>query len=194
MLTITKLVLGMSLTFAAVAALGASGKPVQQQSQESYEAAIQNRSTAPSYVLITVIDDTTGSSRTGCITANFLEGAIHFEYDLPFDESGIKKAMAMLLANTKHEFHFSRRKATGNVSFNHSRADVDEVREKLSKYTNDELRQGFSPYGALHSLYQTGRHAAMRDAIACVLIERGLSPGMGDVTDQLWLAPSKEAK
>jgi hypothetical protein len=59
-------VLGVSHVLAAEPA-----RAQPHQSQESFGAAIRNDSTSPSYVLITVVDDTTGQARTGCTSHVF---------------------------------------------------------------------------------------------------------------------------
>jgi hypothetical protein len=189
LLSIVNMACALLLSLGATTAHGSNDGSLRKQSQESYAAAVMNTSTAPSYVLITVINDNTGKSRTGCTTANFLSGAIHIEYNLPYSDAGQEKAQAMLLANKRHVFHFSKRKALDNVGFNHTDADVAEVRAALSEITNDQLRAGDFLPTQLRSEYESSRHRAIRDAIACVLIERGLSPGMGDISDQIWIAP-----
>jgi len=50
-----------------------------RQSQAAFEAAIRDRSTSPYIVLITVVDDRTGQTGTGCSGANLLLGAIYIE-------------------------------------------------------------------------------------------------------------------
>lgn len=157
------------------------------QSQASFEAALRNTSTAPSYVLITVVDDRSGVERTGCTIANFLQGAIQLESGLDYD-----KVNRMILENKTHVFHFLKPKAIENVLFLYSQSDIQAVRKQLIPLSISQLRDGFSGSGKLHALYQDkpgNLHAAYRDAVACVLIERGLSPGAGDITDQLWVAP-----
>ena len=47
-------------------------------------------------------------------------------------------------------------------------------------------------HGKLHSIYMRlplKQGYAYRDAVACVLIERGLSPRMADITGQIRIAP-----
>jgi len=54
------------------------------------------------------------------------------------------------------------------------------------------VRDGFSYKGNLHAIYQwhpMKETVAYKDAIACVLIERGLSPRMADLTGRIMLAP-----
>jgi len=178
--------------FALVAASVVANPSGVVQSQTSFEAAVGNTSTAPSYVLITVVDDGSKTQRSTCTTANLLLGAIHREYGLEFDANGVASAKRIALANQSHVFHFSKAEALNNIPSYFTDDDLRSVRSKLAALTVEQLRAGFSTYGTLHSIYQDQsweRHRAHRDAAACVLIERGLSPGHGDVSDQLWIAP-----
>lgn len=161
------------------------------QSRASFEAAIRNHSTAPPYVLIIVIDERSKAVRSTCTTVNLLLGAIHREYGLDFDDVGSAKTEEIALSHLDHAFTFSRQEALANIPVWYSAADLAAIRAKLAPLTLDQLREGFSSHGKLHSLYQVKDwewHRAYRDATACVLIERGLSPGLGDRSDQLWLA------
>jgi hypothetical protein len=186
-----KIVVASLLFVSALAMLNAADVgPIQ--SQRSFEAAIRNHSTAPSYVMITVVDDATGEARTACTTANFLLGAIHREHDLGYDGDSLAMAERLALENTAHVFHFSKRSALENIPIQYSQQDIETVREKLAGLSAEQLRDGFSSYGYLHAIYRSKphkQHVAYRDATACVLIERGLSPGMGDIGDALWIAP-----
>ena len=182
-------IFGWLLALAGAAVAAGPSEPFQ--SQASFEAAIRNHSTAPPYVLITVVDDRSKTQRSTCTTSNLLMGAIHFEYGLGYDKKGEAEAERIVLANRTHVFHFSKPKALENIPFSFSEGDLKEIRSKLAGMSVEQLREGFSGTGELHSIYRVKpweRHQAYRDAAACVLIERGLSPGMGDISDQLWLA------
>jgi len=52
------------LPFVVAIAAVAVGRETPVQSQSSFEAAIKNRSTARSYVLITIVDDRAGSQHS----------------------------------------------------------------------------------------------------------------------------------
>jgi len=178
------------LTLVAVSAVANPSGVVQ--SQTSFEAAVENASTAPSYVSITVVDDGLKTQRSTCTTANLLLGAIHREYGIDYDAKGVAAAKRIALTNQSHVFHFSKAEALKNIPSYFTVDDLRSVRSKLASLTVEQLRDGFSTSGNLHSIYRGQsweRHRAYRDAAACVLIERGLSPGLGDVSDQLWLAP-----
>ena len=177
----------------AIVAASVSANPSEViQSQASFEAAIGNSSTAPSYVLITVVDDGAKTQRSTCTTANLLLGAIHREYGIEYNARGVVEAKRIALTNQSHIFHFSKAEALKNIPSYFSEDDLKSIRAKLATLADEQLRDGFSISGNLHAIYRVQsweRHRAYRDATACVLIERGLSPGHGDISDQLWLAP-----
>lgn len=163
----------------AVATSASATEPVQ--SAASYEAAIHNQTTAPSYVMVTIVDANTNVERITCITANLLMGALHKQNRLGYDAEGRLKATELALSNTAHRFTFSSDDALRNILIAFSPEDLEEVRARFAPLSTGELREGFGtkPWGALHSAFADRRY---RDAVACVLIERGLSPYMGDLS------------
>jgi hypothetical protein len=154
-----------------------------------FTSAIQNHSTAPNYVLITVIDGSSRSNRVVCTEAPFLLGAIHREHNLGYDKTSLQKVDSLALAQRSRTFKFSNPEAIKNVQPRYTEGILDEVRRALKHYTDDELRQGLRLEGTeLSKLYdeKPGRaYGAYRDAIAHVLLERGLLPRRGCVVGRL---------
>jgi hypothetical protein len=113
-----------------VFSIGITGKSVAGpiQSQSDFEIAVRDNSTSPYIVLLTVVDDRTGQSRTGCTEANFLLGAIILErlngYGKKNSENMVKnqRARQIALENTSHVFHFSKQAAIDNLPFNFQEA------------------------------------------------------------------------
>lgn len=159
------------------------------QSATSFEAAVSNISTSPSYVMVTIADANTGLERQICTTANFLAGAIHFEYGLGNDHAGVKRATELALSNTSHRFVFTKQAALDNVRIDFSPQDLDNVRTWLAPVSNQDLMAGAHPWTQRESPYYAHRY---RDAVACVLIERGLSPYQADLSGQVVVAGSKD--
>ena len=182
----------ISLVIIIASAAGAVSESLPKQSQESFEAAVRNHSTAPPYVLITVVDARTESARSICTTVNLLMGALHLEYGIGFDKAGVSKVEEIALSNKSHKFRFTKQKSIDNIPVYYTDSDLAEIRARLAQLSTEQIRAGFAE-GKLHSLYTSKKslksHNAYRDATACVLIERGLSPGKGCRTDRLWLAP-----
>lgn len=158
------------------------------QSATSFEAAVSNISTSPSYVMVTIADANTGLERQICTTANFLAGAIHFEYGLGNDHAGLKRATELALSNTSHRFVFTTQAALDNMRIDFSPQDLDNVRTWLAPVSNQDLMAGAHPWTQRESPYYAHRY---RDAVACVLIERGLSPYQADLSGQVVVAGSK---
>lgn len=162
------------------------------QSTASYEAAIRGSfetvTSAPAYVMVTIADANTGLERQTCTTANLLAGAIDLEYALAHDDAGRKQALALALSNTSHRFVFTKQAALNNVSIEFTPQDLEQVRTWLAPVSNQDLMAGAHPWTGRDTPY-SGR--GYRSAVACVLIERGLSPYMADMTGQVVIPGSK---
>lgn len=171
--------LGASPVLAAQPAPPAAEKP-PTQSADSFATALRDDSTSPFYVLITVVDDATGQSRTRCTTANLLLGAIHIEHGLAFNSEGSTNARSMALANTSHVFHFSKPEALANIPMNYSPHDMEEARRLIQPLNDQQLHERFSARGDLQAW-----DTATKSARACALVERGLSVRMEDRSGQL---------
>jgi hypothetical protein len=162
------------------------------QSAASYEAAIRGSfetvTSAPAYVMVTIADANTGLERQTCTTANLLAGAIDLEYELTHDDAGRKQALALALSNTSHRFVFTKQAALNNVSIEFTPQDLEHIRTWLAPVSNQDLMAGAQPWTSRDTPY-AGR--GYRSAVACVLIERGLSPYMADLTGQVVVQGSK---
>ena len=138
------------------------------------------------FVLVTVVDARTESAQTICTDANFLVGAIHLEYVLGYDEAGQMKAFEIALSNQTHEFHFSKQETLNNIPIRYSASDLAAARAVFASLSTTELKAEFS------SLFERTlliSRRIPREAIACALIERGLSPQMADRTGQVFVEP-----
>ena len=154
--------------------------------------AIANESTAPSYVLITIVNDNTESRQTICTLATFFEGAIHSQYHLPYTMAGLQKGRQIALANKDRVYHFSELRALKNLRVRYTPQGLAQMRQQLSEYSTAEIVAGMSSsQGILHHLYDKQKSfalfAASRDALAYILLERGLQVGQGDLTGGLYL-------
>lgn len=169
-----------------------SDSPVTVQPRESYEAAIRNYSTSPSYVMISIAGGETEPAKLVCTTANFLLGAIHREYGLGSEAADVSKAMEIALANSDHIFRFRQLTALANIPVRYSDDDLAAARKFLAPIPTDELRVKFLSLLRESRLPTNGYN---RDAIACALIERGLSPRLSDISGQVYIAREQnEAK
>ena len=176
------------LVLACSACSAGAATHASRQSDASFAAAIKNQSTAPSYVLITEIDGNTGESRQTCVTANLLMGAIQRENELGHDAEDRMTALHIALTTPDHIFKFTKRTALENIPHDYSDEQLAQVRDALKPLTERQLLDAQAREVALGKLGPMA-HDSRRDATACVLIERGLSPGMGDISDQIWVRP-----
>ena len=147
-----------------------------------YRRALENESTAPSYVLVSLRDDVAGSERLVCVPAPFLLGAIHFEYHFGFDAAGSRQALALALKQPDRLFSFTDPRARANVQPRYSPEVLSQTRERLSTVSDAQLREE-----ARKQAFD-GFNAADRDAVAHVLLERGILVGIADRTGRIYLA------
>jgi hypothetical protein len=151
-----------------------------------YAQALKNGSTAPNYVLITVVDNRTGKATLACTEAPFLLGAIHREREIAYDEKGCQRVMSLALARRNRTFKFSSPEAVRNVQPRYTRQQLEEMRELVKACSDDELRKGLTSRNTelRRRLFETradDSYLAYRDAVAHLLLERGLLPRRGCV-------------
>jgi hypothetical protein len=151
------------------------------QTRASYEEAVRNRSTSPSYVLIVLAGDSEESTRPLCTTSNFLIGAI-------VRETGIdhRQAEQVALANREHVFRFTRQEALDNLPRRYSDLDLANAVALLAPYSVSELQHAFS---SLIEPPLLPPNKVKREALACALLERGLSPRATDISRRIYVEP-----
>jgi hypothetical protein len=147
---------------------------------DMYRLALENESTAPSYVLIQLQDGATSPPRTVCIQAPFLLGAIHFEHKIPFDESGQTKSLSLALSRPGRVFTFSTLKALANVKSHYTDNQLNKTRAQLSSMTDAQLRTAVKEQSEDFA-------GESRDVVAHVLLERGIQIGVADISGRLYL-------
>ena len=103
---------------AAIGGLGCKSQPTDYiQPQKQFEAAVDDDSTNDSFVLVTIVNGTSGVAKSGCIEASFLLGAIHAENGLDFDAHGMEQARQTALESQSHRFTFKKAAALSNVNY-----------------------------------------------------------------------------
>ena len=160
-------------------------RPAVVQSRESFVAAIRNHSTSPSYVMISIVAAYKEQPKPVCTTANLLLGAIHREFGLGYGPDDLSKAEEIALASPNHTFVFRQPAALANIPIRYSDNDLASARKLLALLPTDELRAKFS---SLYSEFRLPTSGYNRDAIACALMERGLSPRLSDRSAQVYIA------
>jgi hypothetical protein len=174
----------MKFVLAGILACQASLAMAAEQSRASWEDAFRVISSSPSYVMITVVDARTGQARRVCTTANFLLGAISREFDLGHYTAGSAKDVEIARQSLDHVFRFQRQAALDNIPSRYTEAELQAARDFLAPLSLEELIDKFS---SLYANRRMDTRGYARDAIACVLIERGLSPKMADISGQVYV-------
>ncbi len=101
------------LLFTQSTASAADARPDVVQSQHDYEAALSVISSSPYFVLITVVDDTGGITRSGCVEGPNLIDAIMVEHDF----KSFRDAAAFAIAAPGHTFRFRSGEALRRLGF-----------------------------------------------------------------------------
>ena len=153
--------------------------------------AAKNASTAPSYVLITAINAKTGERLLTTVTSTGLHQSLVVENR--FDKRDFKKISMLIDEHPDLTFQFD-----NQVAFEWLRPEylewINEARKALTGLSDEQIYAGFRNHGELHKLYNTESSQAdnsfyeRQQAIAHVLLERGLYPGRGDYVPSLYLS------
>ena len=180
----------LSCALLACASIASAAPAPPRQSDASWAAAFGNRSTSPSYAMFTVIDGNTGVARVTCTEANFLLGALIAENEWPGDNEAQLTALHIALTDTGRVFTFNRRKALDNLPRYFTDDELARVRAASKSLSTQQVldaisRDGAGPLDGIFKGQGWGRYSAERDAVACVLMERGESPAIADMTGQL---------
>jgi hypothetical protein len=155
------------------------------QTTENFSKALSDASSSPYYVRI-FLEDPNGGIQLTCVLGGDLNLAIRREYGLSASLDGIRKATEIAMANDKRIFLFSNPSAAQAVPLRFSRDDLTAVRSKLTAFSDGELRERFGKV-SLGALNKDFRNSLDRDAAACILIERGMSPRVADISNILYI-------
>ena len=143
-------------------------------------------SMSPLYVLITICDSKLGHDRIVAVTANFLSGAIDVEYHLRSDTAGWREEFEIAMRQPSRRFCFRSREARARVEVDYTPETLAEVRRRLAHLSGAQLRAELSRQGWVGSVrwWHTPKY---QDAVAHVLLERGILVGEADYTHALYL-------
>lgn len=162
-------------------ALAPAAPAEPQQSRDSYTAAVREQSTSPAWVLITLAGDGGQAPGPLCTYGAFLVGAIMRETGM-----GLAQARQLALDNQDHVFHFTKQAALDNLPRRYSEFDLANARALLAPLSAGELHYAFS---SLIERPLLAPNKIPRPAIACALLERGLSPRSADISGQIYVEP-----
>jgi len=132
--------------------------------------------------LVTVVDDRTGKSRKVCTAINFLKGAIEIERHMDGDKPDWERVDHEIIANTARIYHFSNPKALDNIVSRYSDDLLATIRQRCASDTDAELCARLRDDKRRQELIEPGENPdAVTDAIAHVLLERGLFARQADI-------------
>ncbi len=170
--------------FCLLAAAPARAQDVHAvQDQAHYEQAVRDASTAPYFVLVTIVDDGAKKSWTGCTLPRFVESAIDAEHGSANDDEAIARGRQAMLDAKDHVFHFANPKALASVAMDaYAPGDLDRARAYLHAHgTAFLLSSDWEKIDAANKLNRT--------ALACAVIEKGLAARMSDGTGEVFAEP-----
>jgi len=148
--------------------------------------AAKNYSTAPSYVLVTVVNTTSQERFVSAVTARNLQYALALEHELGNaltrqDPSAYQAIDKLIDEHPDLVFEFSFEPAIERLRPQYTEAMLKEARRDLANLDDKAILAGFAPDGNLHSLERKVGQAI----VAHVLLERGFSVGRGDYIPSL---------
>jgi hypothetical protein len=132
----------------------------------NYKKAVKNESTFQYFLVVHVTDLNTGTTREICTKGNFLDGAIHQEYGLGYDENSIRKAERIALNNRTRTFQFKNAEAIRNLGLDRysmddlkdfeQRTSIDQLAKKINKTWKKTLLDDKEMLLYAHSLFNRG--------------------------------------
>lgn len=140
------------------------------------------------YVLIRLDNSqANGQAEEVCVPDAGLIGAIHIQHDLDYDRAGRERALQIALASKKRTFSFTNPKAFDMVKSRYTRSQLASIRGELAKFSDSQLvSQLQAAQSRVHDLYSHPAGTSYRDAVAHVLLERGILVNEDDRSGRLY--------
>lgn len=183
--------------FTCVSALASEYTPAMFRTAMAKDnmAVSGSMSLSPLYVLITLRDPKTHQEREVCTLASFLTGAIIEEHHLDYDNAGERKAFDIAMSAADRVFEFKNRKARRNAAPGYTPQQLEQVRQLLRSRSRAQLVREAEPdpfkepnqQSYVTQIYRRDIKGnfwssdALMDAVAHVLLERGILVGNGHI-------------
>jgi hypothetical protein len=152
------------------------------QDQAHYEQAVRNKTSAPYFILIDVVD-ASGKNWTGCTLPEFVAVALDIERGAQNDDADMARDTQAMLDAKDHKFHFSNPKALAALRMDaYGPSDLERARDYLHAHGTAFLLS--SDWTKIHAA-----NALNRTALACAIIEKGLAPRMADGNGETFAEP-----
>jgi hypothetical protein len=145
---------------------------VKGLSDGQFEFALRNISTAPNYILVTVVDGNNGKRQSVCMEAEALLTALHLERQLKWED-----AVVFAARQRDRTFTFSNTNALKSVTRAYSEQILQEARAFLAKITEGEIEAGTGDQESEFYKFcarDPGSFTSRFPAVAHVLSERGI--------------------
>jgi hypothetical protein len=128
-----------------------------------------------------------GQPQEVCVPEAGLIGAIHVQYHLGYDGPGRERALQIALATKNRTFSFTNSKAFDVVKPLYTPSQLADIQRQLSKFTNSQLvSQLQATQSKVHGLYSDHAPESYRDAVAHVLLDRGILVNEDDRSGRLY--------
>lgn len=161
-----------------------------EKDMANFEMAMENISTAPSYVLVAIVDKKAGKSWGVCMESMELLSAIMKEHDIQ-NPDVYKKAVEIIKQNNSKIFTFTKPDALKYLKPVYTREILKKIRSEFSYYTDEELAKLFSKNRTrnMQSLCKqfNESHRVTQTATAHMLLERGILCGRGCLGGYLYI-------
>ncbi len=151
---------------------------------ELFRTALENESTSPQYLVVTVTDTNSGTTKEICTLAPFLEGAIHLEFSLDYDSTGVRTVREIALKSNERTFKFGNKDALKNIGF-HKYPD----KETLFNYWDSievsdyETHKSNDSFGVMY-FGTSGKTEQLM--FAHLMFINGMLTGNADITGELY--------
>jgi hypothetical protein len=128
-----------------------------------------------------------GAQHEVCVPEAGLIGAIHIQYHLDYDQAGRERARQIALASKSRTFSFTNSKAFDVVKPLYTSRQLADIRKQLAKFSNRQLVSQLQVIRSkIHDLYSRAGGDSYRDAVAHVLLERGILVNEDDRSGRLY--------
>lgn len=159
---------------------------------DRFVRAVKNQSTAPSYLMATVVHNATEETKRVCLEGPHLFRAIQTENQLGWGRSSWNKVLQIILSNPTHTYKFTHPDAWQQVQPRYSPAMLVTVTEQLRSVSTVELAERFSyaKTGGIIPIDETKPPQEIFDYCAAatyVLTDRGLYVGRADCGNSLYV-------
>jgi hypothetical protein len=188
-----KLIVNLVIALLSILATDAARAAEGRYTRSMFERAVKDTS-SPRYVLVQVRDARAPSAQTVCVRGSELVDAVQTEHDWNYAIGGRLKAHRVALIHWREPFVFEKINALAHLQPRYSQKQLAEVREKLSRFTNRQLksqlrarRRGETELQQIYAGSDAPLAYTSRAAVAHALLERGILVANDERTGQLRL-------